>query len=556
MKHIGQTLLVFAIGLSLSLQTLTSYAHGVVESPASREQFCGVESKPDEIYSSKMTHEECRPVVTNADGTMDNSVYNFMAVLSHTIGRSTKPAAQLPRYVCGFDSEMWNGGKTPWDKATNWPTNLISSGPQQFKWNISWGNHFGDTEEFVYWITKPDFKFDPTKELTWNDFEDTPFCTLKYNDQTPNANPYIIPDKTTNRFITTCNVPVRKNRSVIYAEWGRTKSTLERFHSCIDVVFSATNPPVINALISPLPAQVKGATQLALDGSQSTGTNLTYSWSIDADNSAPYQLQNSTSAKATLIASNVNAQQVVTVNLTIQQGNTSSRVSSQFLHLPADVTASWKTVGRATTTTLLKAGDKVQLRLVDAAGKDYFIPTPGLLLTADTAKPENVSYALAQAVNPANQFSIKVGVLAADNKTITPIHSATDNMIYAPNTSTIASSFIQVEKTTDTPSNCKGQRKEGSNSYWLGYDVSSDVVPLLLDFSATGIDLTKVILDKGVFGDVRVLDKDKLLISTKPAWVNKTTPGFMAFYGPNYGSYEPFNSPINAGCRTGNIIKQ
>src|SRR5688572_10323868 len=114
--------LIFLVLFSL-FSSATLLAHGVIESPASREQFCGVESKPDEIFKNKMTHEECRPIVTKDDGTMDNSVYNFMAVLTHTIGRSNKPIDQLPTYVCGFASEMWGGVKTPWDRANDWPTN-------------------------------------------------------------------------------------------------------------------------------------------------------------------------------------------------------------------------------------------------------------------------------------------------------------------------------------------------------------------------------------------------------------------------------------------------
>ncbi|STX52220.1 chitin-binding protein [Legionella busanensis] len=556
MKHLKRLSLTFFTYLFILQFSSAAFAHGVIESPPSREQFCGVESKPDEIFKDKMTHEKCRPIMTKEDGTIDNSIYNFMAVLTHTIGRSTKPIDQLPKYVCGFASEMWSGGKTPWDRANDWPTTQIAGGQQKFTWNISWGNHFGDTEEFVYWITKPDFQFDPTKELTWNDFETTPFCHLKYNDQTPNANPNIVPDKANNRFITTCTVPARTNRAVIYGEWGRNSYTYERFHSCIDVVFSGTNPPpTVKAVIRALPTTVTGPTELQLDGSQSVGTNLTYNWSIDADNQAPYQLQNSQSAKARLLIANINAQQLVRVNLTVQQGQTTNRVSTQFTHLPA-VTATWKMVGRATLDSTLQAGDKIQLRLIDNAGKDYFFPTTPIELTTDTARPDNWAYMLAQAVNPANQFSAKIGVLSSDNKTIEPIKSATANMIYVPVNSTIVNGYIQVNKTTEPTQPCTSQRKQGSGSYWLGYDIFADTTPIVLDFSATGIDLTKIIVDKGVFTDVRVLDKDKLYIGGKPAWVTKTNPGYMAFFGPNYGSYDPFNSPINANCQTGALIKK
>ena len=31
----------------------------------------------------------------------------------------------LPEHVCGFGSETWQGGATPWDAAIDWPTSSI-----------------------------------------------------------------------------------------------------------------------------------------------------------------------------------------------------------------------------------------------------------------------------------------------------------------------------------------------------------------------------------------------------------------------------------------------
>lgn len=536
-------LLFFLFGSSV-------FAHGVIESPASREQFCGVETKPDEIYKDKMTHEKCRPMMTLADGSMDNSIYNFMAVLTHTVGRSNKAISQLPANVCGFNSESWGGGKTPWDKAIDWPTVLISSGQQKFIWDISWGNHFGDTEEFVYWITKADFKFDPKKELSWNDFETTPFCTLKYNDQTPNANPNVIPDKGKNKFITLCNVPARQNRSVIYGEWGRNQWTYERFHSCIDVVFSNDTPPVnIAAVIKSLPTQIRGATEIELDGSGSQGANLVYNWSINADDLTPYKLTNSESAKAYLSIANIQAQQPVSVNLTITQGETRAQSSVEFIHLPAAVAASWQLVGNTTVTGSLKAGDKVQLRLIDSAGKDYFLPSEPLVLTNETAKLENLAFTLAQAINTENNFSVKMGVLAADNKTIEPVQSATENRIYVPVNSIINNGYIYIVPATNPIETCTVDRQKDSSSYWMGYNIFTDKAPFVLNFSTTGIDLSKIIISPGVFNSIEVLDNNRLLVNVKPDWVSKKTPGFMGFH-PKSGSYEPLSRPIPASCQS------
>jgi len=266
-------------------------------------------------------------------------------------------------------------------------------------------------------------------------------------------------------------------------------------------------------------------------------------------------LQNNESAKARLLIANISAQQKVTVNLTVQQGQISNRVSAQFTHFPAAIDATWKTIGRATLDSTLKAGDKIQLRLIDNTGKDYFFPSSPLVLSDETAKADTWAYTLAHVINPSNQFSAKIGVLSSDHKTIEPIKSATENMIYVPINSSVINGYIQEEKTVPAQT-CLAQRKQGSSIYWLGYDVYASNSPILLNFSATGIDLTKIIVDGGVFSNVQVLDKDKLLISTKPDWVNKTTPGYLGFFGPNHGPYGPFDSPISATCQDGNVLKK
>jgi predicted carbohydrate-binding protein with CBM5 and CBM33 domain len=77
--------------------------------------------------------------------------------------------------------------------------------------------------------------------LTWDDFESEPFCTELYDDKNPTANPNLIVDKANQKFTTRCTVPARNGHHVIYGEWGRSESTLQRFHGCVDVAFGA-NP--------------------------------------------------------------------------------------------------------------------------------------------------------------------------------------------------------------------------------------------------------------------------------------------------------------------------
>lgn len=185
--------------------------HGLIESPPSRNQICGVETKPHEvIYGDDGVTPECRPAF-ESDFT---GGYSFMSVLTHTTGRTDRTTT----HVCGFDSETWNGGKTPWDIAMDWPTTSMEPGPNMFLWNIEWGPHFLDTEEFKYWITTNDFVFDPTKELSWTDFEKVPFCTLYYDDNDRGANPNVIPDIQNTNFRTYCDVPVRTGRHVVVSD--------------------------------------------------------------------------------------------------------------------------------------------------------------------------------------------------------------------------------------------------------------------------------------------------------------------------------------------------
>ena len=167
----------------------------------------------------------------------------------------------LPANGCGYDSTQFSGRITPWDAyGVDWPTNQMSPGRNEFRWNIQWGSHFGDTKEFSHWITKADFEYNPDRPLEWSDFEEAPFCVLEYFHETPNANPNVIAMTDIAKFETFCDVPVRSGRHVIYAEWGRRPpSSDERFHSCIDVEFADAGPTPT----APAPTQFPTASPIA-----------------------------------------------------------------------------------------------------------------------------------------------------------------------------------------------------------------------------------------------------------------------------------------------------
>lgn len=231
-------------GAALLAFSAMSFGHGFVESPGARNYFCGAVTKPDQVPNGTARY----PVCGDAFAGDFNGGYSYMSVLNHHQGR--KVLGPVAKNVCGFDSETWQGGKTPWDKSINWPVNNINGGSQVFTWDISNGPHFDDSSDFRYWITKPGFVYQVGRELTWADFEDQPFCDLPYNDDNPGAYPNVRADKGAARVHTTCTIPARTGRHVIYAEWGREPPTYERFHGCIDVQIGgggASSAPVASS---------------------------------------------------------------------------------------------------------------------------------------------------------------------------------------------------------------------------------------------------------------------------------------------------------------------
>jgi len=426
-----------AIVVALTLCGLTggALAHGLIQSPPSRNWFCGAITKPDEVANGVAQF----PICGGAFALDQIAGYNFMSVLTHTLGRAVVgPRAN----VCGFNSETFNGGATVWDQPIDWPTSNMSSGPQTFTWNISWGPHFSDTQEFRYWITKPGFQFQVGRPLSFADFEDQPFCSLTYDDANPSANPAVIPDKANAMFQTRCTVPARSGRQVIYAEWGRNQFTFERFHSCVDVVFQ--NGPVIDARIARLPnvTEFVGAGTITLDGSSSLGAGLTYRWDVSAPNSGLYTITNATQPVATLTLANPQASENITISLVVTSSTGSDSATATLAHRPA-VASPWADLGLLTAAARsLVVGNRISIRTVSSGGQDVFFPSAPLAITAANASATAWPMELAQAVNAQNG-NIRIGVMGAGNQ-IAPVADATANRIFAMVSANITGAFLQV----------------------------------------------------------------------------------------------------------------
>ena len=471
-RFVANTIAV-AILLAVSAQ---ASGHGLIESPASRNYFCGAVTKPNEVGTDDAEYPECAEAFagTNTQG------YTFMSVLTHHRGRlrplpalppgETPPANEsggvtppLANNVCSYDSESYDGNPTAWDKPIDWPTNSISPGRNLITWNISWGPHFNDTQEFHYWITKPDFQYQVGEPLTWDDFEAQPFCKLDFDKDDYDANPDIVARTDDAKFDTYCDVPVREGRHVIYGEWGRNYFTWERFHGCIDVVFDDTG--AVDADIAVIPAgDLQGAGSVTLDASDSVGENPSYLWQISGQTTdADYVIDDPTAITTTLNYTDPSSVGDVTVQLNVSSGDALSVDTVTLGHRPENATSDWVLEQALTGEQTLQIGDQVNIRVVLADGTDLYLPETPLTISANSAAADAWPLLLAQQVN-ADNSDIQIGMLNAADQVI-PVQSATANNVYSAIDADVASVFLQIES-APTQVSCSYQiASEWSNGF-------------------------------------------------------------------------------------------
>jgi chitin-binding protein len=425
----------------LAMVSTAALPHGLVQDPPSRNWFCGAITKPDQVANGTAQYPVCGNAFNDPDVSV-NDGYSFMSVLTHTTGRlGVGPRTN----VCGFNSETWNGRATVWDQPIDWPTVPMAAGTRTFLWNISWGPHFSDTSDFRYWITKPDFVWQTGRALSFSDFEDQPFCNLAYDDANPNGNPNVVPNPGAATFLTRCTVPARSGRHVIYAEWGRNQWTYERFHGCIDAQFSGNPPPPVtaNIALNPNVTTFTGSGSIQLIGSGSTGSNLSYNWSVNSENPGLYSITNPTSANATLNLGVPQATGNVTVNLLVTSGSSSDTETRTIVHQPV-VSNQWFDLGALTDTPrTLVVGDRVNVRTVNSSGQDAYWPTTPITITSANTGATQSPDTLGNTVNALNG-NVRIGVLNTSNNTVTPAANATSNRVYSLTSANITNAFLQI----------------------------------------------------------------------------------------------------------------
>ncbi|WP_263070567.1 N-acetylglucosamine-binding protein GbpA [Enterobacter huaxiensis] len=212
--------------IALAVATLTvassAFAHGYIESPASRAYMCklgqnidcgAVQYEPQSVEKTSGFPSGAEP----ADGQL--------------------ASAGISQYS-QLDKQSLNA----------WTKNPMTAGPHEFVWHHTAPHK---TVNWRYYITKQNW--DPNKPLTRDQFELTPFCTINGNSQAPAVTQPM-----------NCNVPERTGYQVIYGVW-EIADTTNSFYQAIDVDFgnggSVTpdeTPAVVSQWSKTLSGQVAG----------------------------------------------------------------------------------------------------------------------------------------------------------------------------------------------------------------------------------------------------------------------------------------------------------
>jgi len=80
----------------------------------------------------------------------------------------------------------------------------------------------------------------------------------------------------------------------------------------------------------------------------------------------------------------------------------------------------------------------------------------------------------------------------------------------------------------------------GNNPWWAGLKIATDSDTVTVDFSATGLDLSKVNVDSGNF---QTSVSGQTITLVKPNWVNASNGGYLGFNGNNVAGLANITAP-------------
>jgi chitin-binding protein len=219
---------VVALAASVLVSSQAS-GHGAATIPGSRTFLCyedGLTSTGELIPRNGA----CQAAVAQSGTT---PLYNWFAVANRSGATSGGTVGFIP------DGKLCSGNSNYYDFSgfdlvrSDWPrTHLTSGSTIQIRYN-KWAAHPGTWRLYV---TKP--TWDPTKPLTWDEMQSTPFSTVT---DPPSVGD---PGSVNSYYYWNATLPASyTGYQIIYSVWARSDST-ETFYGCSDVVFDGGNGEV------------------------------------------------------------------------------------------------------------------------------------------------------------------------------------------------------------------------------------------------------------------------------------------------------------------------
>jgi chitin-binding protein len=229
-----------AVGLIWAPQYVN--AHGYITTPPSRQASCA-DGSVEEVNCDGVTYEP----------------------------QSVETAKGAP-FEVDVGDKLCNGGGTRFAALNNagegiWPqTSIPASSDLNVEWKITAAHK---TQNWAYYITKPDLELDPSQPLTKDDFQEEPILLLDTDHDAPPA--------TVSHTIPAKGLAQHSGYAVIYGVWS-IGDTGNAFYNCLDVNIendAAAEPPTETTTSSTTAAPTTSASATstaALTGTAVSGT--------------------------------------------------------------------------------------------------------------------------------------------------------------------------------------------------------------------------------------------------------------------------------------------